>query len=283
MGERIRRTIDRLWPNDNNSSMAKARTLSPLAFDIATQMNAGKSLEQIRAQRPDLTDEHVAAFMKEMFELMGLAPQATTIATGLIRSSGKRDREFIDGHCFKLRVVLDDVTPQVWRRFVVPASITLDRLHDVLQIVMGWTDSHLHSFTIAGQEFTENPEEPDQGVEETGVVLGALIRKPGTKFAYLYDFGDGWGHTITVESVDEITDRRAIDVTCLAGKRRCPPEDVGGPWGYTEFLNAIADPGHEEHQSFLEWCGGSFDPKEFDAAAVNLALAKMGRWSRRRA
>jgi hypothetical protein len=263
--------------------MAKVRTLSPLALDIATQMNTGKSLEQIRAQRPDLTDEHIAAFMKEMFELMGLAPRATTIATDLIRSGGKRDRVFIESHRFTLRVALDDVKPQVWRRFVVPASITLDRLHDCLQIVMGWTDSHLHSFTIAGQEFTENPEEPDQGAEETGVVLGALIRKPRAKFTYLYDFGDGWGHTITIESVEEMSDGSAANVTCLAGKRRCPPEDVGGPWGYMEFLNAIADPSHEEHQSHLEWCGGSFDPKEFAAAAVNLELAKMGRWSRRRA
>lgn len=263
--------------------MPSQRTLSPLALDIATQMNAGKSLEQIRARRPDLTDEHIAAFMKEMFELMGLAPQATTLATDLVRSGGKRDREFVQSHCFKLRVVLDDVKPQVWRRLVVPASITLDRLHDCLQVVMGWTDSHLHSFTIVGQEFTENPEEPEQGVEEQDVVLGMLVRKPRSKFTYLYDFGDGWAHTITVESVDKIPDRHAVRITCLAGKRRCPPEDVGGPWGYPEFLEAIADPKHEEHQSHLDWCGGSFDPTEFDADAVNFDLAKVDRWSRRRA
>ena len=227
--------------------MAKARTLSPLALDIATQMHAGKSLEQIRAQRPDLTDEHIAAFMKEMFELMGFAPHDTTTATDLIRSGGKRDREFIEGHCFTLRVVLDDVKPQVWRRIVVPASITLDRPHDVLQIVMSWTDTHLHSFTIAGQEFTEDPEESDQGVEESGVVLGALIRKPRSKFTYLYDFGDGWVHTVTVESVEKIPDGHTVEVVCLAGKRRRPPEDVGGPWGYAEFFQAIADPKHDEH------------------------------------
>src|SRR5208282_2645258 len=108
-------------------------------------------------------------------------------------------------------------------------------------------------FTIAGQEFIENPEEPDQGVEETGVVLGALIRKPRSKFTYLYDFGDGWAHTITVESVEKIPDGHAVDITCLAGKRRRPPEDVGGPWGYAEFLEAIADPKHDEHQSHLDW------------------------------
>src|SRR5438132_685524 len=113
--------------------MAKARRLSALALDIAAQMNTGKSLDQIRAQRPDLTDENIAAFMKEMFDLMGFEPRATTAATDLIRTNGKRDREFVEGHCFKLRVALEDVKPQVWRQFVVPGSITLDRLHDVLQ------------------------------------------------------------------------------------------------------------------------------------------------------
>ena len=245
-------------------------------------MNAGKSLDQIRAHRPDLTEAHIAAFMKEMFELMGFAPAATNMAADLIRSSGERDRQFIETHCLKLRVALDDVQPKIWRQFVVPASITLDRLHDVLQVVMGWTDSHLHSFTIAGQEFTEDPEEPEQGIEETGVVLGALIRKPRSKFTYLYDFGDGWMHTITVQSVEQIPADHTVNITCLAGQRRCPPEDVGGPWGYQEFLEAIADPKHEEHNSYLEWCGGSFDPREFDIKEVTLELAKLGRWSRRR-
>src|SRR5438552_7123636 len=127
--------------------MPRERTLSPLALDMATQMNDGKSLEQIRSQRPDLTDEHIATFMKEMFELMGFAPQATTIATDLVRSGGKRDRDFVQSHCFGLRVVLDDIKPQIWRRLIVPAAITLDRLHDVLQVAMGWTDTHLHSLT----------------------------------------------------------------------------------------------------------------------------------------
>lgn len=261
--------------------MARTIQLSPLALDIATQMNAGKSLDQIRAQRPDLTDEHIAAFMKEMFELIGLAPQASTVAGELIRSGGQRDRQFVNGHFFKLRIVLEEVQPKVWRRLVVPASLTLDRLHDCLQIVMGWTDSHLHSFTIAGQEFTEAPEESHEGVEETGVVLGMLIRKPRTKFTYLYDFGDGWMHTITVQSVETLPPGHSATVHCLAGQHRCPPEDVGGPWGYQEFLQAIADPQHEEHASYLEWCGGSFDPEEFDVNAINL-LAKLGRWSRRR-
>lgn len=212
------------------------------------------------------------------------------MAVDLIHSSGRRDRQFLEGHCFTLHVVLDDVKPRIWRRFVVPASITLPRLHDCLQAVMGWTDSHLHGFTIAGQEFTEDPEEPAQGadraspsaIDETGIVLGALIRKPRTKFRYLYDFGDGWMHTITVQSVEPIPAGHTAEITCLAGQRRCPPEDVGGPWGYLEFLEAIANPKHEEHQSCLDWCGGSFDARKFELKAVNLELAKLGQWSRRR-
>ena len=104
--------------------MSKPVRLSPLALDIAAQMNAGKSLDQIRAHRPDLTDEHIAAFMTEMFDLMGFAPQATTAAYDVVRSGGKRDREFIENHCFTLRIALDDVKPQVCSKRMPARSTT---------------------------------------------------------------------------------------------------------------------------------------------------------------
>jgi hypothetical protein len=262
--------------------MSKSRILSPLALEIATEMNAGKSLEQIRTQRPDLTDAQINSFMKEMFALIGLAPTAATASADILRSKSRRDREFIDSHYFRLKVVLEDIKPQIWRHFVVPAAITLDRLHDCLQAIMGWTDCHLHSFTIDGNVFTENPEQAQDGMEETGVVLGTLVTKPRAKFTYLYDFGDSWMHTVTVQSVERIPDGSAVRMYCLAGQRRCPPEDVGGRRGYRNFLEVIGDPAHEERQSLLDWCGGSFNPREFDVDAVNVELLKVGRWSRLR-
>ena len=180
-----------------------------------------------------------------------------------------------------LCISLDEITPSIWRRLVVPASITLDLLHDVFQVVMGWEDYHLHEFTIGGRRFTEDPEEPDEGIEEAGLVLGDFITNAKSKFNYGYDFGDGWEHTVTVEKMANIPEGHAVDITCLDGKRRCPPEDVGGPPGYANYLEALADPKHEDHKDMLRW-RGEFDPKAFDPDRVNRELAKLVRWSRHR-
>jgi hypothetical protein len=107
-------------------------------------------------------------------------------------------------HCFYLRVSLDRIKPIIWRRLAVPSSITLDLLHDILQVVMGWEDYHLHEFTFGERRFTEAPEQPEEGEKEWGVVLGHLIPKSKTRFQYAYDFGDGWHHTITVERISNV-------------------------------------------------------------------------------
>lgn len=176
---------------------------------------------------------------------------------------------------FILKVELDEVTPRVWRKMFVPGSITLDRLHHVLQVVMGWSDAHAHSFTINNQEFTASPEGFGD-VVETGVVLGLLLHAAGAQFKYTYDVGDDWRHTVTLDSIEKDADRPATFVACLGGAGRCPPEDVGGPEGYAEFLRVMGDPRHPEHETYLEWAGGPFDPNEFDAAKANSSLANLG-------
>ena len=183
--------------------------------------------------------------------------------------------------CFVLRISLDHMKPPIWRRIVVPSSITLDLLHDALNVAMGWEDHHLHQFEIGGRRFTEAPEEPEQGEDESGIVLGSLVFEERSKFTYLYDFGDGWQHTVLIEQVDAIPPGRRVDLTCLGGRRRCPPEDVGGPPGYEEYLHAISDRKHPEHKHMLEW-HGPFDAEAFDADVVNRDLARLARWSRPR-
>ena len=85
-------------------------------------------------------------------------------------------------------------------------------------------------------------------------------------------FGDGWEHSVKVEElVTPPADSRRI--RCIAGENACPPEDVGGPHAYFEFLAAITDPTHEEHSNMLQWVGGSFDPVAFDITDVNERLA----------
>jgi hypothetical protein len=175
---------------------------------------------------------------------------------------------------YQLKVTLKGTKPPIWRRVVVPENITLYRLHDILQIVMGWTDSHLHMFEIAGQIYgdPEDDEYGDLGTKsEARYRLLQLGLRAQARFSYEYDFGDSWDHTILVEKVLPAEKGTHYPI-CLAGKRACPPEDVGGVWGYDDFLRAIADRTHQEHDEYLEWVGGSFDPDAFNLNEINQAL-----------
>jgi len=183
---------------------------------------------------------------------------------------------------YLLKIQLLDIEPAIRRRFVVPASITLDRLHDVIQIVMGWTDSHLHEFTIGKKRYTEYPESKEDGLVCGRYRLGDLIKQKGRTFRYLYDFGDSWEHELVLEESRYFNPELRTKLTCLDGERACPPEDVGGVPGYFEFCTALKDPTHEEHESYMEWSGGDFDSERFDSDSVNRELMKYLRWSRAR-
>jgi hypothetical protein len=183
-------------------------------------------------------------------------------------------------YLLKIRVVY--IEPEIWRRFVVPAGITLDRLHDVIQIVMGWTDSHLYEFTIGKKRYTEYPESKDDGLECGRYRLGDLIKQKGRTFGYLYDFGDSWEHELIIEESRYFIPELSTEIVCLDGARACPPEDVGGVPGYFEFCKALKDPNHEEHKSYMKWSGGDYDSEKFDSDKVNWELIKYVRWSRDR-
>ena len=183
---------------------------------------------------------------------------------------------------YLLRIKLLDIEPEIWRRFVVPANITLDRLHDVIQIVMGWNDSHLHEFTIGKKRYTEYPEYKEDGLECGRYRFGGLIKRKGRTFGYLYDFGDSWEHELTLEESRYFNPELRTAIACLEGERACPPEDVGGTPGYYEFCEVLQDPSDEEYEHFMEWSGGNYDSERFDIDSVNWELMKYLRWSRDR-
>lgn len=183
---------------------------------------------------------------------------------------------------YTLKVTLSGLKPPVWRRLRVPAEITLDRLHDVIQIAMGWQEMHLHEYLIMGQRFTEMSEGPDDGEEEGNYRLAQLILEEGQEFEYLYDIGDNWNHEILVERIDTVPAEEGGLMECLGGERACPPEDIGGVSGYEEFLKVLADPEHPDREDYLAWFGGGLDAEKFDADFVNFELAKYVRWSRKR-
>jgi hypothetical protein len=177
----------------------------------------------------------------------------------------------------QLKITLTDIRPPIWRRLQVSSSINLRRLHDVIQAAMGWTQSHLYQFQVGDVEFGEPDDEvgmPIRSAKSTS--LRKIAPEPGAVFSYEYDFGDSWQHRIEVEKV--LPPEPGVRYPrCLTGKRACPPEDVGGIWGYAEFLQAIRDLKHPEHTELLEWAGGAFDPEAFDLQAVNEQLAHLWR------
>jgi hypothetical protein len=178
---------------------------------------------------------------------------------------------------YQLKVTLEVIRPPIWRRLQVPAGITLAQLHAIIQAAMGWWDYHLHQFTIGGQYFGVPHPDYDDYVEmhdEARVRLNHIIPGADFKFGYEYDFGDSWEHEILVEKVLEAEAGQNYPV-CVRGRRACPPEDVGGFWGYAQFLEAMRDPNHPEHQSYTEWIGGEFDPEALDLDEINAALREL--------
>jgi hypothetical protein len=169
----------------------------------------------------------------------------------------------------QIRVELRDVEPTVWRRILVPDGITMAELAEILLIAMGWGNVHLHLFEVGDEVYgSADDEAEDDEIDESGVIVSEALARHD-RFAFEYDFGDGWDHDVVIEERSAST----VDFAhCLGGENACPPEDVGGPGGYRGFLDAIADPTQEDHKRWLEWVGGSFDPFQFDADAVNAAL-----------
>lgn len=177
----------------------------------------------------------------------------------------------------QIKVTLRDVKPPIWRRLVVADTTTLAQLHAFVQVTMGWEGHHLHAFVVHGQRFgPPSGEDFVPVVDERKHALGALVYRKGARFTYEYDFGDGWEHTIQVEEVREAVPGETVP-RCVAGKRACPPEDCGGPYGYGDLVDAVSDPKHERHEELLEWIGGQFDPEHFDLDEANAALAEISR------
>jgi len=183
----------------------------------------------------------------------------------------------------RIKVTLNDVEPEVLRRIEVPFDICLDRLHLTIQAAMGWTNTHLYE--IRGRDVGWGIPDPDWGdgpLDARKARLDDVLEDLGTKtLRYLYDFGDGWEHTLKIERLADpepgVGYPRLIEVS-----GRCPPEDVGGPWGYAELIEAISDASHERHAEIKERLPEDFDPIKVDADWLVREVALLAkRWSRK--
>jgi hypothetical protein len=177
----------------------------------------------------------------------------------------------------RFHIKLEGIDPPVWRRIRVSSSYTFWDLHVAIQDAMGWLDCHLHLYRVRNPETgkLESIGIPDDEpyLDEPPCLAGwdvpiaSYFVKEGDAASYEYDFGDGWRHTVALESIDTIR-KGEPRLTCLGGERRCPPEDCGGIHGYAEMLEVIADANHPEHEEMLRWLGGAYDAQAFSPSDV---------------
>lgn len=182
---------------------------------------------------------------------------------------------------YHLRVSLEGIEPLIWRRLQVPGSASLGWLHAVIQVAMGWTNSHLHQFLVGKRIYSDPSFEIDEFedsprvLDENKTAIHEIVPRAKSTFVYEYDFGDSWDHRITVEKILDADPAEGKPARCLDGERACPPEDCGGVWGYEDLLKIIRNPKHEEYESMMEWLDGTFDPGAFDRDKINKYLRKL--------
>ncbi len=182
---------------------------------------------------------------------------------------------------YQLEIVLLGCEPAVSRRLQVPATANLGWLHAVLQVAMGWTNSHLHQFEIGGdcysdtRHYSARYEGDPEILDERKFTLQKLFPAEKISCGYEYDFGDSWAHEITVLKVLPPDAAAAKSALCLGGTGACPPEDCGGIGGYIELQRALKNRRHPEHQTMKEWLGRPLDPEAFDPVKVNTYLRKL--------
>jgi hypothetical protein len=201
------------------------------------------------------------------------------------KRAGNISRKFFS---YQLKVSLKGVRPPIWRRILVPANIKFDTLHEVIQIVMGWQNSHLYSFEI-DDVLIEIPESEDalgfflpsirKRTDSRKEQLKSWVENEKAKFTYTYDFGNNWEHIIQVEKV-EVNSKRLEHPVCLSGKRASPPEDCGGIYAYKVLVDSLSRNGHDdekedEHREDLLSYYEDFNPEEFDLEFINTTLTEI--------
>ncbi|MGE0825652.1 MAG: plasmid pRiA4b ORF-3 family protein [Candidatus Binatia bacterium] len=179
---------------------------------------------------------------------------------------------------YQLKITLKDFRPAIWRQVHVASTMSLETLHGVIQLAMGWTNSHMHQFKVGKTYYgTTYPDDFDGTTttkDEGKVTVGEVLKKPKAKLVYEYDFGDGWEHEVVLEKI--LSPEAGVAYPrCISGQRACPPEDCGGVWGYANLLEALQDPEHPEHEELSEWLGDNFDPEAFAPERVNRALRRI--------
>jgi len=183
----------------------------------------------------------------------------------------------MDKNIYRLKVTLHWSEPQIWREMLMKKDSTFKELHQVVQVVMEWEDSHLHKFPINNHKYIGVKPKNSFGfsnktyIKESNAELQDYLKKKGDSIEYIYDFGDSWRHIIELKEIKEMEEDMKYPL-CIDGENAAPIEDVGGIPGYYNMIEALNDPEHPEHEMYTEWLGENFDPNQFDREKVNQIL-----------
>ena len=177
---------------------------------------------------------------------------------------------------YQIQISLNNYRPKIWRRLLISSDLLLSDFHKIIQTSMGWTNSHLHQFIknrtfYSARLYDDDLWDDMDNVDYKKIKISDLLKKEKEKIIYEYDFGDGWNHDIILEKILP-HDHKLNHPVCLKGKMNCPPEDCGGVWGYSDMLEILKQPDHDEYESSMEWLGGEFDPEYFNMNEVNEML-----------
>lgn len=268
-----------------NAGPCALASLSDVAYDmIAARYELGRLTDQQHdfLRRTIAVDIKIAMSALQVLGIVVLDPgadperaDAGAELTALGRYAIRRLRHLAEpgDPLLQVRITLANVAdPPVWRRVLIPAAYSLDRVHDVIQATMGWENSHLHAFRLGGKTYAAAHSDDEMGcLDETRFRLGDVLTR-AKRIDYEYDFGDGWEHALVIEARAAAQDG-AVYPSCLAGEGACPPEDCGGSPGFAEFKAVLAGPPSAERDELLAWAGGDYDPGRFDLSAVNTAVA----------
>jgi len=171
----------------------------------------------------------------------------------------------------QLKITLEGISPKIWRRFLVKDNLTFQKLHEIIQIVMGWGNYHLYAFCVGKEKIgLPDPHFDNKQLNAKKIKIKDKLSAK-QKFGYVYDFGDNWEHTLTVEKI--LDDNGTFVPVCLGGERAGPPEDCGSYPGYYELIKIKKNKKHPEYQErIVEWLGEDFDFEKFNLNKINKEL-----------
>jgi hypothetical protein len=269
----------------------------PVRFTLAQRIAVAEVIPDLsQRMRLDEPNQRMVSLTIEQLKTicMKVAPAIRHAGSGMKRASlrhvlyiAERAIENFQGigvipareRIYQFKILLRDIKPPIWRRIQM-RDCTLDKLHERIQTAMGWTNSHLHHFKIIGSRYGD-PWLLDENFVEMNyknsrdTMLSKILPKSGKRFSfeYEYDFGDSWWHEVLFEGCLRVEPGQRYPL-CVEGERACPPEDVGGTSGYEEFLIVLSDPSDEQHEQFLRWIGGSFDPENFNSEKATKRMTR---------